>query len=410
MNSLRRSPIRPLAVAALALLALAAGAHGASTVTVVNQDGPGEGFNDPTPASPVGGNTGTTLGAQRLIAFEFAAQAWEDFLDSSVEIFIGANFDPLSCGPTSGVVGAAGTTTVHRDFANAPVGNTWYPQALANSLAGGDLDPSNPDVGATFNSDIDDDDPNCLTGITWYLGLDGNNGNDIDLVDVVMHEIGHGIGFASYVDETNGQRFLNRMDIFSTFLEDHSSGKTWGQMNNQQRKNSAKDTGDLHWVGAEVVNASGGLTAGVHPSGHVQMYAPNPVEPGSSVSHWDTAVAPDELMEPFITDPPIQMIGLAAEAMLDVGWNGGGTGPVCGDGTREGGEECDGFDFGTETCGSNGCTGGSLTCTSSCTIDTSTCTGCTTCVPTHSKEKGPRCSDGLDNDCDGLIDGADPDC
>ncbi len=32
------------------------------------------------------------------------------------------------------------------------------------------------------------------------------------------------------------------------------------------------------------------------------------------------------------------------------------------------------------------------------------------CVPTHSKEKGPRCSDGLDNDCDSLIDGADPDC
>jgi hypothetical protein len=32
------------------------------------------------------------------------------------------------------------------------------------------------------------------------------------------------------------------------------------------------------------------------------------------------------------------------------------------------------------------------------------------CIPTHSKEKGPRCSDGLDNDCDGLIDGEDPDC
>ena len=36
--------------------------------------------------------------------------------------------------------------------------------------------------------------------------------------------------------------------------------------------------------------------------------------------------------------------------------------------------------------------------------------GGTGCVPTSSKEKGPRCSDGLDNDCDGLIDGADPDC
>jgi WD40 repeat protein len=32
------------------------------------------------------------------------------------------------------------------------------------------------------------------------------------------------------------------------------------------------------------------------------------------------------------------------------------------------------------------------------------------CVPTHNKEKGPRCSDGLDNDCDGVTDGADPDC
>ena len=32
------------------------------------------------------------------------------------------------------------------------------------------------------------------------------------------------------------------------------------------------------------------------------------------------------------------------------------------------------------------------------------------CVPTASKEKGPRCTDGIDNDCDGFIDGADPDC
>jgi hypothetical protein len=32
------------------------------------------------------------------------------------------------------------------------------------------------------------------------------------------------------------------------------------------------------------------------------------------------------------------------------------------------------------------------------------------CVPTRSKEKGPSCSDGVDNDCDGQIDSADPDC
>ena len=32
------------------------------------------------------------------------------------------------------------------------------------------------------------------------------------------------------------------------------------------------------------------------------------------------------------------------------------------------------------------------------------------CTPTSNKEKGPKCSDGIDNDCDGLIDGDDPDC
>ena len=43
----------------------------------------------------------------------------------------------------------------------------------------------------------------------------------------------------------------------------------------------------------------------------------------------------------------------------------------------------------------------------SCPAD---CPAPPSCVPTHSKEKGPRCSDGLDNDCDGLKDLDDPDC
>ena len=58
----------------------------AATFTIVNNDGAGEGFNDPTAAAPVGGNTGTTIGAQRLIAFQAAADIWGGLLSSAVTI------------------------------------------------------------------------------------------------------------------------------------------------------------------------------------------------------------------------------------------------------------------------------------------------------------------------------------
>jgi WD40 repeat protein len=88
--------------------------------------------------------------------------------------------------------------------------------------------------------------------------------------------------------------------------------------------------------------------------------------------------------------------------------------------------DCDDRDFcsQTDTCINSG------TCTAACVISFPACNfsqddeccgpACDhsndldcptpTCVPTHNKEKGPRCSDGIDNDCDGDIDGADPDC
>src|SRR4029077_2045945 len=88
----------------------------AATITVIDLDGAGEGFTDPPPASPVGGNPGATVGAQRFFVFQYAADVWASLLPSTVVIRIGAHFDPQSCTATSGVLGSAGPTTVHRDF------------------------------------------------------------------------------------------------------------------------------------------------------------------------------------------------------------------------------------------------------------------------------------------------------
>ncbi|HYQ96025.1 MAG TPA: hypothetical protein VER38_03355, partial [Candidatus Eisenbacteria bacterium] len=76
-----------LALAALGTLApggpLAPLAAHAATLTIVNGDAAGEGFNDPTSAAPVGGNPGTTVGAQRLFVFQRAAAIWGSLLKSN---------------------------------------------------------------------------------------------------------------------------------------------------------------------------------------------------------------------------------------------------------------------------------------------------------------------------------------
>jgi hypothetical protein len=114
---------------------------------------------DPTPALPVGGNTGTTLGEQRLIAFTHAASLWSARLDSSVPIRIRAQFTPLG----AGVLGSAGPVSVVRDFQNAPLPGTWYHVALANELANVDLLPVNDDFNANFS-----------TNFNSYVGLDNH--------------------------------------------------------------------------------------------------------------------------------------------------------------------------------------------------------------------------------------------
>lgn len=291
--------------------------HAQATITVVNLDDPDEGFNDTTPVPPVGGNTGTTLGEQRLIAFQYAADKWGSLLDSSVEILVDAYFDPLFCDATSAVLGSAGTNTVHRDFTGAPVENTWYPAALANSLAGTDLAPDLVDIGVTFNSSIG---TTCPFPSVWYYGLDANPpAGTIDFVTIVLHELGHGLGFQTFVNLSTGTKFNNFDDTFMLNLEDHTTGVLYPDMTGQERVSASINTGNLHWVGPNVIAESGGLTDGRDPSGHVEMYAPDPQEPGSSVSHFSDELLPDELMEPFFTGTNHE-VGLAEALMQDIGW------------------------------------------------------------------------------------------
>ena len=94
--------------------------HAAATITIVNGDPAGVGFNDATVVAPVGGNTGTTLGQQRLNAFQAAANKWGATLTAVPTIRVLATWEALTCTATSAVLGSAGATEVFRDFTGAP--------------------------------------------------------------------------------------------------------------------------------------------------------------------------------------------------------------------------------------------------------------------------------------------------
>ncbi len=320
---------RRLVAYALTLVALLiTGRAGAATIRVIPRDDPGEGFNDPTPVTPVGGNSGTTLGEQRRIAFEYAAQLWAARLLSPVEIRISATFDPLACNAASTTLGVAGPVSVFRDFAGAPRNNTFYPSALADSLAGMDLAPDEDDIDATFNSVFG---TTCPFPAAWYYGLDGlPPSDDSDFVTVVLHELGHGLGFITFVDVDTGARFQGRDDIFLTNLLDNRSGTTLNAMTNAQRRNAIEATGSLVWNGPLVLAQSDQLTGGADRLGRVEMYAPAFAQAGSSVSHWSDAVEPLELMMPFF-EAPLHEVGLAAPALADMGWQLAGTSACEGD-------------------------------------------------------------------------------
>jgi hypothetical protein len=296
-------------------------AQSAATITIVNIDGPGEGLNDnspPDPDSTAGGNTGTTLGAQRLIAFQFAANIWGNIISSNVEIRVAAKFDPLNCSATSAALGSAGPTYLNRNFSGAPLSDTWYPAALSNSLASTDLFPEDNDISATFNSSVG---TTCSFPKVWYYGLDGNiDSGKIDFISVVLHEFAHGLGFVTAMNLSTGSRPLDLNDTFLLNLENHSTGKLFSQMTNNERLAAITNTGNLHWVGQNVIQDSAYLTSGRHvPSGHVEMYAPSTISTGSSVNHFSTSLSPNELLEPSYTGANHHP-RLAVSLMEDIGW------------------------------------------------------------------------------------------
>ena len=250
-----RAALLPLA----ASLLVTSTAYARATFIIENVDPPGTGLNDLTPVVPVGGNTGTTLGEQRLIALQYAADIWAEVIDSAVPIVVQVSFKGLTCDQN----GAAelGQSNAYGAVANLDVPGAdpdyYYCAALANRLLGRDAFENEPDIVAEFNADLDS--PDCLPGTNWYYGLDANPGNDADLVTNALHELGHGLCIAHFVDMLTGELPDGRGDPYAAHVFDIGAGKGWLQMTDAERVASAANPRRVVWDGASVTAQAPGV-------------------------------------------------------------------------------------------------------------------------------------------------------
>jgi hypothetical protein len=244
-----------LLLAAIVGLIVSSSAFGQATIIIENGDAAGVGFNDPTSVAQVGGNSGTTLGQQRLIAFQAAANIWGASISSTPSITIHATWEALPpCTASSGVLGSAGNSgNIYRNFSGSVPG-FWYGNALANALSGFDRNGTSPEINARFNVNLGT--TGCLETLHWYYGLDNNHGtNGVDLVTVLIHEFAHGLGFQTFTNSSTGTQAFGFPSIYDNFLFDNTAGKTWAQMTTDaERQASAVNTNKLVWNGPQVTS------------------------------------------------------------------------------------------------------------------------------------------------------------
>ncbi len=198
-----------------------------------------------------------------------AVDVWAANFSSTVPIQIDATWGRAS---SWGILGSARPVNFFSSFAGAPDQSLWYASALANALAGKDLDKANPDIVIQVNSNGG-----------WNTRGDGTpTSREYDLESVFMHEIAHGLGFLSNdaYDTNSGTASLDQPTPFDAYLQTPDNQRL-ADLPSPSRDLALALTNSLVWSGANGVNANGGVKP--------KLYTPSTYEPGSSTSHLDEA-------------------------------------------------------------------------------------------------------------------------
>lgn len=241
-------------------------------------------------------------------AVERAVDIWAQSLETVVPIQVQAVWDSL---PPNVLAFSSPYETLH-DFEGSALPNRRYAIALANQLAGEDLNPAAPDFVIRFAKDVE-----------WHLGVDGQPDEDVyDLVTVALHEMAHGLGFLGSANHNGTSGFYGFQGIpfvFDQFVEESNGTSILDYTSGTVSLGDALESDLLFW--------SGDYGQEAQPIGNPRLYAPFSWAGSASYSHLREGSYPagdhHSLMTPFlgtaevIHDPGAIALGM----MRDMGWD-----------------------------------------------------------------------------------------
>lgn len=203
-----------------------------------------------------------------------AINTWSSYYVSKVPIHVEASWirprDPR-------ILGSAMPVDYFAGFPGAPDSTLWYPSALANALAGTDLDSKNSEMVIEVNSTQN-----------WDQRGDGApTTTEFDLQSVFIHEICHGLGFLSTDSYDSNPLSLTykwgkivRPTAFDAYAQ-LPDGSRLADLPSPSVELGKAMTNPLIWSGPNGIKANGGVKP--------LLYSPNEYDGGSSVSHLDEA-------------------------------------------------------------------------------------------------------------------------
>ncbi|MFW5832380.1 MAG: hypothetical protein ACOCVA_08995, partial [Prolixibacteraceae bacterium] len=242
--------------------------------------------------------------AEAKQAFEYAVSIWENLLTSTVPVKIEATWEKFDNGALA--LGRPGTFHVNSDGAQIP--DTYYPVALAEKLAGKNINSAEADIICRFNSNY-----------PWYFGTDGNTpASKYDFVTAVLHEIVHGLGFSGFFENDGQNGYFgntnNFPSIYDYYLFNHQ---------NQQLSDASifsVPSYELHQqLTSEAVKFYSSDNSGDHEHTPDWVFAPSSWSEGASIYHLEPG---NGLMDAYIHKG--EAIHAPEESTLeilaDIGW------------------------------------------------------------------------------------------